>query len=115
MMLVLLLMFFVVVAEGVAIIFFKYSFFDKNMPAVFRLVGKLCIGLKQCVMIAVDVQMVSICGCNYCKIGVQLQERAIILVGLNHNILAIVVYQQVAAQILAYATEKCAATARSVV
>ena len=64
-------------------------------------------------MRAVDVKVVRVSGCDYSVVGVQLQERAVVFVGLYYNVFAFGVYHQIAAEVLAYAAKEGTASAVS--
>ena len=77
------------------------------------LFGKLQVGFHHVFMGAIDVEVVGVGGCDDGHVGMQLEERAVVLVSLDNNIFAVVVNQQVAVEVLADTSEESAAAAGS--
>ena len=63
-------------------------------------------GFDKVGMGAVGVEVVGIGGGDDSHVGMQLQEGTVILVGLHHHIFTLVVDMQIAAEVLADATQK---------
>ena len=77
------------------------------------LVGELEISLHHGLMGTIDIQMVGVGGSDDGHVRMKLEEGAIILVGLDDDIVAIVVHEEVAIEVFADTAQEGIAPTRS--
>ena len=87
--------------------------FKKKESLGLRLVGELQVGLEHMFVSAVNIQVVGVGGGNDGDIRIELEERAVVFVGLDNDILTLVVNHKVAVEVLTDAAKKSATAAGS--
>ena len=84
----------------------RQTVFDEDGPFGTSLVGILLKSVDHIFVGAINVEMVRVGGCDDREEGVKLQERAVVLIGLDHDIFAIVVDHQIAADVFGDAAKE---------
>lgn len=87
----------------------KGALLEEKMAVGANLVGKLNIGIHQLLVGAINVEVVSVGGGDDSIVGMKLQERAVVFIGFDHDIVARRAYYEVATKILANAAEESSA------
>ena len=86
------------------------AIFEEEMSVGLGLIGKLEVGLEHVLVGAIDVKVIGVGSSDDGDVGIELEERAVVLVGLDNNIFALVVDKKIAIEVLADTSEEGAAS-----
>ena len=82
------------------------AFFEEEMTVRLGLISELEVSPKHILMSAVDIKMVGVGSGNDRDIGVELEEGAVVFVGLDNDILAVVVDEEIGVEVFADTTKE---------
>ena len=85
------------------------SFVHDEISVGSYLLGELGESLKVVLLVAVDVKVIGVGRCDCGNIWFKMQERAVVLVGLNDYKVTLVREYEVALVILGYSAQECSA------
>ena len=88
----------------------KNTLLKEQLTISIGLIGKLGVCLKHCLMCAIYIQMIRVCGCYYGIMRMQLQERTVVLISLDNDILALFIHMEIAVEVLADAAKESTTT-----